>query len=57
MFLSGGVTMLPGFSERLEGELTKLAPPGVPVEVSTYHAYVYLKFMCVFVDVFLISVL
>lgn len=33
IFLSGGVTLLPGFAERLEKELSKLAPPGVPVEV------------------------
>ncbi|GFO44483.1 histone-lysine N-methyltransferase SETMAR [Plakobranchus ocellatus] len=42
VFLSGGVTMMPGFAERLERELTKLAPPGVPVEVHAapqrYHA-------------------
>ncbi|XP_035829072.1 actin [Aplysia californica] len=42
VFLSGGVTMLPGFAERLQLELTKLAPPGVPVEVHAapqrYHA-------------------
>ncbi|GFR79245.1 actin [Elysia marginata] len=42
VFLSGGVSMLPGFAERLERELTKLAPPGVPVEVHAapqrYHA-------------------
>lgn len=34
VYLSGGLTMLPGFAERLEKELTKLAPPGVPVEVN-----------------------
>ncbi|XP_059138717.1 actin-like [Physella acuta] len=42
VYLSGGLTMLPGFAERLEKELTKLAPPGVPVEVHAapqrYHA-------------------
>ncbi|CAG5131460.1 unnamed protein product, partial [Candidula unifasciata] len=42
IFLSGGVTLLPGFAERLEKELSKLAPPGVPVEVHAapqrYHA-------------------
>ncbi|KAK6993657.1 actin [Biomphalaria glabrata] len=45
VYLSGGVTMLPGFPERLERELTKLAPPGVPVEIHAapqrYHcAYI-----------------
>ncbi|KAL8593719.1 hypothetical protein ACOMHN_021901 [Nucella lapillus] len=42
VYLSGGVTMLPGFQERLEIELRKLAPPAVTVEVhaapNRYHA-------------------
>ncbi|XP_076448133.1 uncharacterized protein LOC143284892 isoform X2 [Babylonia areolata] len=42
VYLSGGVTMLPGFHERLEAELRKLAPPAVTVEVhaapNRYHA-------------------
>ncbi|XP_069142440.1 uncharacterized protein [Argopecten irradians] len=42
IYLSGGVTMLPGFAERLQKELVKLAPPSVIVEVHAspqrYHA-------------------
>ncbi|XP_055958179.1 uncharacterized protein LOC126827515 [Patella vulgata] len=42
IYLSGGVTMLPGFADRFRTELTKLAPPGVPIEVhasqNRYHA-------------------
>ncbi|XP_060062979.1 uncharacterized protein LOC132543488 [Ylistrum balloti] len=42
IYLSGGVTMLPGFAERLQKELIKLAPPSVIVEVHAapqrYHA-------------------
>ncbi|ESO89889.1 hypothetical protein LOTGIDRAFT_164583 [Lottia gigantea] len=42
IYLSGGVTMLPGFADRFKIELTKLAPPGVPIEVhasqNRYHA-------------------
>lgn len=42
VYLSGGVTMLPGFPERLHAELRKLAPPAVTVEVhaapNRYHA-------------------
>ncbi|XP_041348280.1 uncharacterized protein LOC121367897 isoform X2 [Gigantopelta aegis] len=42
VYLSGGVTMLPGFRERLQSELVKLAPPNVPIEVHAapqrYHA-------------------
>ncbi|XP_033746784.1 uncharacterized protein LOC117331917 isoform X2 [Pecten maximus] len=42
VYLSGGVTMLPGFAERLQKELIKLAPPSVIVEVHAsphrYHA-------------------
>lgn len=42
VYLSGGVTMLPGFIERLHTELRKLAPPAVTVEVHAspqrYHA-------------------
>ncbi|XP_048742171.2 uncharacterized protein LOC125655751 [Ostrea edulis] len=41
VYLSGGVTMLPGFAERLQGELQSLAPPNVMVEVHSspqrYH--------------------
>lgn len=33
IYLSGGVTMLPGFADRLQCELQKLAPPSVMVEV------------------------
>ena len=33
IYLSGGVTMLPGYAERLQAELKKLAPPSVLVEV------------------------
>jgi actin-related protein len=33
IYLSGGVTMLPGFAERLQSELQTLAPPSVLVEV------------------------
>lgn len=45
IYLSGGVTMLPGFADRLQCELQKLAPPSVMVEVHAspqrYHsAYV-----------------
>ena len=36
VYLSGGVTMLPGFQERLHAELKKLAPPAVTVEVGTW---------------------
>ena len=35
VYLSGGVTMLPGFQERLHAELKKMAPPAVTVEVGT----------------------
>lgn len=42
IYLSGGVTMLPGFAERLQAELKKLAPPSVLVEVHAspqrYHS-------------------
>ncbi|XP_062617675.1 uncharacterized protein LOC134279321 isoform X2 [Saccostrea cucullata] len=42
IFLSGGVTRLPGFAERLQCELQKLAPPSVMVEVHAspqrYHS-------------------
>ncbi|KAL3852181.1 hypothetical protein ACJMK2_015855 [Sinanodonta woodiana] len=42
IYLSGGVTMLPGFAERLQTELKKLAPPSVVVEVHAspqrYHS-------------------
>ncbi|XP_052283896.1 uncharacterized protein LOC127880612 isoform X2 [Dreissena polymorpha] len=42
VYLSGGVTMIPGFAERLQEELHKLAPPSVVVEVHAspqrYHA-------------------
>ncbi|XP_071081658.1 uncharacterized protein [Haliotis cracherodii] len=42
VYLSGGVTMMPGFVDRLQHELMKLAPPSVPVEVHAapqrYHA-------------------
>ncbi|XP_022299878.2 uncharacterized protein LOC111108355 isoform X1 [Crassostrea virginica] len=42
VYLSGGVTMLPGFAERLQSELQKLAPPSVMVEVHAspqrYHS-------------------
>ncbi|XP_021342763.1 uncharacterized protein LOC110443095 isoform X2 [Mizuhopecten yessoensis] len=42
IYLSGGVTMMPGFAERLQKELIKLAPPSVIVEVHAsphrYHA-------------------
>ena len=34
VYLSGGVTMVPGFAERLQEELKKLAPPTVTIEVS-----------------------
>ena len=33
VYLSGGVTMVPGFAERLQEELKKLAPPTVTIEV------------------------
>lgn len=35
IYLSGGVSLLPGFQERLEAELKKLVPVSVPVEVRT----------------------
>lgn len=42
IYLSGGVTMLPGFADRLQCELQKLAPPSVMVEVHAspqrYHS-------------------
>ncbi|KAK3102537.1 hypothetical protein FSP39_012051 [Pinctada imbricata] len=42
VYLSGGVTLLPGFAERLQLELSKLAPPSVMVEVHSspnrYHS-------------------
>ncbi|KAL4226512.1 hypothetical protein ACF0H5_014497 [Mactra antiquata] len=42
VYLSGGVTTIPGFSERLEVELRKLAPPAAIVEVHAspqrYHS-------------------
>jgi len=34
VYLSGGVTMIPGFVDRLQEELRKLAPPSVIVEVT-----------------------
>ena len=39
IYLSGGVTMLPGLQDRLTLELKKLAPPGVPVEVFFHPVY------------------
>ncbi|XP_064607128.1 uncharacterized protein LOC135471735 isoform X1 [Liolophura sinensis] len=42
IFLSGGVTLLPGFAERLEREITKLVPPGLTIQVHAspqrYHS-------------------
>lgn len=42
IYLSGGVTLLPNFKERLEAELSKLTPPNVAVQVHAspyrYHA-------------------
>ncbi|XP_052781664.1 POTE ankyrin domain family member J-like [Mya arenaria] len=42
IYLSGGVTMVPGFADRLQQELVKLAPPSVVVEVHAspqrYHS-------------------
>ncbi|KAH9496313.1 actin [Bulinus truncatus] len=53
IYLSGGVTMLPGFPERLEKELTKLAPPGVPVEV---HAAPQ-RYHCAFIGAAAVSLM
>lgn len=33
IFLTGGCTMLPGFAERLEAEVTKLCPPHLKPKV------------------------
>ena len=33
LLLSGGTTMLPGFSDRLELEMKKLAPPTMRIKV------------------------
>jgi len=42
VYLSGGVTLLPGFGKRLELELQKLTPSSVAVQVhaapNRYHA-------------------
>ncbi|CAC5420115.1 unnamed protein product [Mytilus coruscus] len=45
IYLSGGVTMLPGFSERLQAELKKLAPPSVLVEVHASPQRYYSAFI------------
>jgi actin-related protein len=37
IFVTGGCTMLPGFVERLEVEVTKLCPPHLKPKVSSQH--------------------
>ena len=34
IYLAGGVTLLPGFAERLQAEMDKLTPPSVTPKVS-----------------------
>ena len=46
IYLSGGVTMLPGFVERLEKEVLKLAPNNVPVEVNCLIIIFYQFITC-----------
>jgi len=39
VYLSGGVTTIPGFADRLQEELKKLSPPSVVVEVDIYRSF------------------
>ena len=46
VYLSGGVTMVPGFADRLQEELKKLAPPTVTIEVcstSTVNSEIFMR--------------
>lgn len=39
IFVTGGSTMLPGFVERLESELTKLCPPHLKPKVRLRNSH------------------
>ena len=43
IFLSGGLTMLPGFKERLEAELEKLLPAKPRVHAAPHRCHLDLK--------------
>ena len=42
IYLSGGVTMLPGFPERLQAEVTKLTPATVSAKVTRNTGLIFL---------------